>query len=44
MSIGKNLPSMFLIPLLWFFFPAKPKEQVEDDSGTVFHQSEDEGV
>jgi hypothetical protein len=25
LKYGKNLPSLFLIPLLWFFFPAKPR-------------------
>ncbi len=26
LKYGKNLPSMFLIPLLWFFFPSKPRD------------------
>ena len=25
LKFGKNLPSLFIIPLLWFFFPAKPR-------------------
>ncbi|NCG00257.1 MAG: hypothetical protein GWP25_00505 [Euryarchaeota archaeon] len=25
LKYGKNIPTMFLIPVLWFFFPAKPK-------------------
>ena len=25
LKYGKNIPSLFLIPLMWFFFPAKPK-------------------
>ena len=27
LKYGKNIPSMFLLPLLWFFFPAKPKRE-----------------
>ncbi|MAM36561.1 MAG: hypothetical protein CL988_05310 [Euryarchaeota archaeon] len=26
LKYGKNLPSMFLIPLLWFFFPSRPRD------------------
>ena len=26
LKYGKNLPSMFLIPLLWFFFPSKSRD------------------
>lgn len=29
LKYGKNIPSLFLIPLLWFFFPAKPKTDTE---------------
>jgi hypothetical protein len=25
LKYGKNIPSLFLIPLMWFFFPAKPR-------------------
>ncbi len=32
LKYGKNLPSMFLLPLLWFFFPAKPKSEGEINS------------
>lgn len=27
LKFGKNLPSLFIIPLLWFFFPAKPRAE-----------------
>ena len=27
LKFGKNLPSLFIIPLLWFFFPAKPRTE-----------------
>ena len=27
LKYGKNIPSMFLLPSLWFFFPAKPKSE-----------------
>ena len=27
LKYGKNIPSMFLLPLLWFFFPAKPMSE-----------------
>ena len=27
LKYGKNIPSMFLLPLLWFFFLAKPKSE-----------------
>ena len=27
LKYGKNIPSMFLLPLLWFFFPANPKSE-----------------
>ena len=32
LKYGKNLPSMFMIPLLWFLFPAKPKKGEEINS------------
>ena len=33
LKYGKNLPSLFFIPLLWYFFPAKPRtpEQVSSE-------------
>lgn len=31
LKYGKNIPSMFLLPLLWFFFPAKPKKKEKID-------------
>ena len=34
LKYGKNLPSMFMIPLLWFLFPAKPKKGEEINSLT----------
>ena len=27
LKFGKNLPSLFIIPFLWFFFPAKPRAE-----------------
>jgi hypothetical protein len=27
LKYGKNIPSLFLIPLMWFFFPAKPRAE-----------------
>lgn len=27
LKFGKNLPSLFFIPLLWFLFPAKPRDK-----------------
>ena len=32
LKYGKNIPSMFLLPLLWYFFPAKPKEEQRTSS------------
>ena len=31
LKYGKNIPSMFVIPLLWFFFPAKPMGEERND-------------
>ena len=30
LKFGKNLPSLFLIPLLWFLFPAKPRTETKN--------------
>ncbi|MEZ8000961.1 MAG: hypothetical protein QMC58_01825, partial [Candidatus Poseidoniaceae archaeon] len=30
LKFGKNLPSLFIIPLLWFFFPAKPRTETKN--------------
>ena len=30
LNFGKNLPSLFIIPLLWFFFPAKQRAEVKN--------------
>ena len=30
LKFGKNLPSLFIIPFLWFFFPAKPRAEVKN--------------
>jgi hypothetical protein len=38
LKYGKNIPSLFLIPLLWFFFPAKPK--TETDKNAQFTEQE----
>ena len=32
LKYGKNIPSMFLLPLLWYFFPAKPKDEQKTSS------------
>ena len=31
LKYGKNIPSMFLIPLMWFFFPSRKKELEDTD-------------
>jgi len=31
LKYGKNIPSMFLIPLMWFFFPSRTKEFEDTD-------------
>ena len=30
LKFGKNLPSLFIIPLLWFLFPAKPRTETKN--------------
>ena len=32
-AVGKNVQSLFFLPFMWFFIPAKPAKTIDDQSG-----------